>query len=137
METVLCLGLVLLVIAAAAPLVAGLRQALELSMEAQTLASQLYRARSWAITEQVTVELELAPDRSAYRLHLPSEPLTDAPWRRLPSSVHLVEIPPAPVRFYALGHASPGGTYRLQSGRLRSSIIVSLTGRTRIQYDND
>lgn len=137
METVLCVGLVLLVIAAAAPLAAGLRQALELSMETQTLASQLYLARSWAIAEQVAVELELAPDRGAYRLHLPSEPTADTPWRRLPTSVHLVEVPPAPVRFYALGHASPGGTYRLQSGRLRSSVIVSLTGRTRIQYEND
>lgn len=133
-ELSIVVAIVVTLAALAIPAVTDWQRHLQLVAETEALASLLYQARSWAISEQTPVEVEFSADLRSCRLRLPDDPAAGTAWRSFAPQVQLVELPSSPVRFYSLGHASLAGTYRLQSGSLCSAVVVATSGRVRIQY---
>lgn len=121
-------------LAAAVPNIANLRDEWTLLGSTRILESTLQWGRMQAIASNTSLALEIdAVQQKFYWLDAGSGDRYANSIRQLPRSVRITSAPRRPLRFFPHGNAAPAGTYTLTGNAGSYSVIVTPGGRIRTQ----
>lgn len=134
LELALLLTLMLVLAGIAAPITSHGFRSLELKLAADSFARELGRARLQALAENSPIAVQVEATRGSYQLVSAKDPtFFRGPQRFLGQKVSFVKVPSRLVVFYPWGTAAPAGTYQLSNRTGQIQIVVSLTGRIRLE----
>jgi len=105
-----------------------------LQYTAQAFAGELLRARLLALTENSAIVVRVTQKAQSYQLlSAVDQSCLRGPERFLDKTISFKQIPSREVVFHPWGTAAPAGSYLLGSAAGRINVVVSLTGRVRIE----
>ncbi len=123
-----------ILLTAAVPNIAHLRQVWALWGSARVLEASLQWGRMHAIAANAPILFMVDEGRQEFCWE---DPVTGEPYedsvRSLLHGVRIVRHPSRPLRFYQHGNAAPAGTYVLENQAGSYSVVVTPGGRIRFQ----
>ncbi len=135
LEVLIVLFLIAIMAAGAVPGVHRIQQEWALWGGVRLLESSLFWARTYAITSNDSLILNVEGDGRAFFWTDPDGVRLELSRRMLPPGVRIVQSPARPLRFYQHGNAAPAGTFVLQGNAGSYRVVVSILGRIRVQRE--
>jgi len=133
-ELAVALAVGSVIVVSAVPRLNTMQQAWALWGGARLVESSLQWGRMRAIAANTSVAFQVSSDGRQFGWTDPVSGLQyEGTVRNLPSEVRIVDKPSTPLRFYQKGNAVPAGTYVIQNEAGTWRVIVSPSGRIRIQ----
>lgn len=134
LELALLLSLLTVLAGILAPMTLFGFRSLELRLAADAFARELGRARMQALIENSPIAVQIETQSGSYQLVSAKDPsFFRGPQRFLGRKVIFGRIPSREVVFYPWGTAAPAGSYLLSNLTGQIQVVVSLTGRIRLE----